>query len=260
MKLITFQSVSKVYSRDGVGLHDISFSVKQGEFSALAGPSGSGKTTILNLAAGLDKPTNGSVHFMDKELSKLGAKALCEWRRQEVGFVFQAYNLFPVLTVIENVEYPLALKRVHPKKRRALAIAALKEVGMDKYLKRLPKELSGGQQQRVAIARAIVGSPKIVFADEPTANLDTKTATQLLELFRELNERKGITFLFSSHDPKVLKVARRIIEVADGRIKSDTLQTSYGLSAEAAKLEVHAGAPRVLGTDPDSLPGLKSAA
>lgn len=232
MKLISFDSVAKIYSQDGVGLQSVSFSVSSGEFTALAGPSGSGKTTILNLAAGLDKPTQGTVLFLGKDLTKLNAKQLCQWRRDEVGFVFQSYNLFPVLTVLENVEYPLALKNVLPKKRRKMAMHALKEVGMEKYWRRLPKQLSGGQQQRVAIARAIVSEPKIVFADEPTANLDTKTATHLLELFKELNEKKGITFLFSSHDPKVLKVARRIIEVADGHIKSDTLQTAYAAQSD----------------------------
>ncbi len=223
MSLLTLKKVSKHYPGDAVGLMEVSFSLGQGEFAALAGPSGSGKTTILNLSAGLDHPSDGEIHFLGKNLKGLDGEALARLRRRSVGFIFQSYNLFPVLTALENVEYPLALLDMPQAKRRKLAAAALEEVGLGGFGKRFSNELSGGQQQRVAIARAIVTSPKIIFADEPTANLDSKTSEKLLELFRSLNESKGITFLFSSHDPKVLQVAKRVLEVKDGRIVADSL-------------------------------------
>jgi len=225
MEVLLFKEVSKDYaSANATALKEVSFSVKQGEFTALAGPSGSGKSTILNLAAGLDIPSQGKVILLDKDLTSMDGNALTILRRNSVGFVFQSYNLFPVLTALENVEYQLALKGVSQNKRRRLAEAALEEVGMKGFGKRFPAQLSGGQQQRVAIARAIVSDPKIVFADEPTANLDSTTAEKLLLLFRTLNETKKITFLFSSHDPMVLRIADRILEICDGRIKADTLR------------------------------------
>ncbi len=221
MSLLLLKKVSKKYGGDAVALEDVSFELTEGEFAALAGPSGSGKTTLLNLAAGLDHPTDGEVTFLGKTLKSLSPEALARIRRKSVGFVFQSYNLFPVLTALENVEYPLALNDVLPARRKRLAQEALEEVGLGKFARRFPSELSGGQQQRVAIARAIVTGPKIVFADEPTANLDSATAEKLLVLFRSLNETKGITFLFSSHDSMVLAVAKRILSVKDGRIVSD---------------------------------------
>lgn len=234
MKVLQFENVSKEYSKDATALKSVSFSFEKGEFAALAGPSGSGKTTILNLAAGLDQPTSGRVILLDKDLKKLTPLGLSELRRQSVGFVFQAYNLFPVLTALENVEYTLALQRVPGAERRKAAKAALQEVGLEKYANRRPSQLSGGQQQRVAIARAIATKPHLVFADEPTANLDAATTESLLKLFRELNERRGISFLFSSHDPRVLKETKRILEVADGELKSDTL-----LNPHAAQSDIH---------------------
>ncbi len=224
MEVISFKAVTKDYGASATALKEVSFNIKQGEFTALAGPSGSGKSTILNLAAGLDIPSTGKVLLLDKDLTKMDGNALTLLRRNSVGFVFQAYNLFPVLTAVENVEYQLALKGVPPQKRKRLAEAALEEVGMKGLGKRFPAQLSGGQQQRVAIARAIVSEPKIVFADEPTANLDSTTAERLLLLFRTLNETKKITFLFSSHDPMVLRIADRILEISDGRIKSDSVR------------------------------------
>ena len=222
MSAITFKNVTKKYGDFDTALSKINFSVKEGEFVALAGPSGSGKTTILNIAAGLDNPSAGLVSLLDKDLKKLSKKQLLALRRQHVGYVFQAYNLFPVLTALENVEYPLALSNVPQEKRRILATQALKEVGLSSMAHRFPSQLSGGQQQRVAVARAIAKHPKIVFADEPTANLDSQTAHKLLELFSKLNKQKNITFVFSSHDPAVLKMAKRIIKVSDGTIKRET--------------------------------------
>jgi putative ABC transport system ATP-binding protein len=221
MAILSFKNVSKHYSTDAIALKEVTFSIQPGEFAALAGPSGSGKTTILNLAAGLDRPSEGSVLFSGKELTSLTADRLAVLRRRSFGFVFQSYNLFPVLTALENVEYPLALNHVSADERQRRAKAALEEVGLAEFCRRFPSQLSGGQQQRVAIARAIVAQPQIVFADEPTANLDSGTAEKLLLLFRKLNETKKITFLFSSHDPMVLGVAKRILQIRDGRIQTD---------------------------------------
>ncbi|MFM8269172.1 MAG: ABC transporter ATP-binding protein [Pseudomonadota bacterium] len=223
--ILSFNQVTKKYSALETAIQNISFGIKEGEFTALAGPSGSGKSTLLNLAAGLDFPSSGEVTLLGRNLAMLGKSAISDLRCNQVGFVFQSYNLFPVLTALENVEYPLALKKIPSKTRRELAKRALKETGCGELGGRLPSELSGGQQQRVAIARAIVATPQIVFADEPTANLDSKTAKLLLDVFKELNTQKGITFLFSSHDPLVLQTAERIIQVADGQIQGDTVRS-----------------------------------
>ena len=220
--LVDFNHVSKEYSDQATALRSISFSVHAGEFTALAGPSGSGKTTVLNLAAGLDLASNGSVKLLGREIGELSKNELSLIRRQFVGFIFQSYNLFPVLTGIENIEYPLALLKVPKSERQERALGILKEVGLENFADRLPNQLSGGQQQRVAIARAMVTRPQIVFADEPTANLDSKTAEGLLDLFKELNENRGTTFLFSSHDPMVLARARRTLQLCDGAISNDS--------------------------------------
>ena len=221
MSLLTFTDVHKDYSKEAIAIANISFSVISGEFTALAGPSGSGKTTVLNLAAGLDKASRGNIRLLDHDLQKMNSVELTQLRRNHVGFIFQAYNLFPVLTAIENVEYPLALRNTSPKERRERSMEALEEVGLADYANRFPSQLSGGQQQRVAIARAMITKPRIIFADEPTANLDSKSAEKLLLLFRQLNEEKQTTFLFSSHDPKVLDIAKRIIKLSDGKIVHD---------------------------------------
>ena len=220
--ILSFQAVTKNYSEHAIALRNINMHIAEGEFTALAGPSGSGKTTILNLAAGMDHPSGGTITLLGHELSRLSQLEMSHLRRDKVGFIFQNYNLFPVLTALENVEYPLALKYVSPKERRRLAQKALEETGCGELSHRLPSQLSGGQQQRVAIARAIVTAPSVVFADEPTANLDSETAQKLLQLFKDLNQSKKITFLFSSHDPMVLEIAGRIIQVSDGQIKSDS--------------------------------------
>lgn len=216
--MLEFQNVHKDYSQSAPALLGVSFVVKPGEFTALAGPSGSGKTTILNLAAGLDLASQGKVLFMGQDLAKLRPNEMSHLRREETGFVFQSFNLFPILTAEENIEYPLALRGVKASERRKRTKEALKEVGIEEFAHRRPSELSGGQQQRVAVARAMVSRPKIVFADEPTASLDSKSADDLLKLFEHLNQTSGTTFLFSSHDPRVLGIAHRIIRIFDGKI------------------------------------------
>ncbi len=203
-------------------LSGISFSVVPGEFLALAGPSGSGKTTLLNLIGALDKTTAGTVRIEGKDLSTMSRSALSVLRRDRLGFVFQAYNLIPVLSALENVEYVLMLQGRPAAERRERSLAILDAVGLDGLADRRPGELSGGQQQRVAVARAIVSKPALVLADEPTANLDSATGEALLDLMAKLNEARGATFIFSTHDPLVMERARRIVRLRDGRIESDT--------------------------------------
>lgn len=239
--ILEFENVIKNYSDSEIALKHVTFHVLEGEFTALAGPSGSGKTTILNLAAGLDLSTSGRVLLLGQDLKTLGSKGISRLRRENVGFVFQSYNLFPVLTAAENVEFPLALKGVPKEERLQLARKALEETGCGALWKRLPGQLSGGQQQRVAISRAIVTSPSIVFADEPTANLDSDTAKKLLHLFRQLNESMQITFLFSSHDPLVLNTAKRVLRVADGTIQSDSQSVGSTVLHFPSPLEKVAG-------------------
>lgn len=218
MVQLSFDKVSKRYDSDGLGVQNLSFEIQRGEFAALAGPSGSGKTTALNLAAGLDTPTSGYVRLLNQDLSTLTVNQITALRRENIGFVFQSYNLFPVLTALENIEYPLALKRMRKARRREKALALLKTVGLSEYAFRFPRDLSGGQQQRVAVARAMVTDPEIVFADEPTANLDSKSAEALIDLFREINQSRNTTFLFSSHDARVLRAASRVLEMQDGAL------------------------------------------
>ena len=224
MSLIEISTLVKTYNTNGLAvdaIRRISLEIKKGEFSALAGPSGSGKTTLLNLIGALDKPTSGSIKIDDTEITGLSPRALSDMRLNKIGFIFQAYNLIPVLTAVENVEYILLLQGVDKKERRDRSEAILKEVGLAKEINRLPKELSGGQQQRVAVARAIVSEPGLILADEPTANLDQKTGADLLDLMHELNSRKKITFVFSTHDPMVMNRAARLINLIDGEIISD---------------------------------------
>ncbi len=225
MEIVRLIGVTKSYTGIETALKEVSFTIKHGEFAALAGPSGSGKTTILNLAAGLDEVSAGKIVLCNKDLSKMSTADVASLRRKMVGFVFQAYNLFPVLTALENVMYPLALNHVSPRERKERGMAALKDIGLEELAHRMPKELSGGQQQRVAIARAIVNRPAIVFADEPTANVDSTNAIKILDLFNQLNEQKGITFLFSSHDPRVLERANRILHVGDGTVQREEKKT-----------------------------------
>jgi putative ABC transport system ATP-binding protein len=222
--LLRLEDVSRHYVQgDQVvcALEDVSFTAGRGEFIAIAGPSGSGKTTLLNVCAGLDHPTAGKVWLGDRDLSELNRHQLANLRLEEVGFIFQAFNLIPVLSAEENAEFILLLRGVSDRERRKKVRALLKEVGLEGLERRRPGQLSGGQQQRVAVARAIAAEPKLVLADEPTANLDTDTALSLLNLMERLNREHGTTFLFSTHDPRVMQRAHRIIHLLDGRIDSD---------------------------------------
>ncbi len=225
MALVKVVNVTKVYRVGRVETHalrGVSFELQPGEFTALAGPSGSGKTTLLNLIGGLDAPTQGEIEVAGEKLHTLSANDLADFRLKTLGFVFQTYNLIEVLTALENVEFPLLLQRVPARERRQRAQEALAQVGLAEYLHRKPQELSGGQQQRVAVARALVTRPRLVLADEPTANLDSQTGLHLIRLMEQLNRDLGITFLFSTHDPKVLEAARRVIRLRDGHVVEDT--------------------------------------
>lgn len=219
--IVRVEQATKVYRKEGVAvdaLRGIDLEIKRGEFAALVGPSGSGKTTLLNLIGGLDTPTSGKVWVGGDEIGSLSKSALSELRLRKIGFVFQEYNLIPVLSALENVEYVMLLQGVPERERRARSLAILAELGLQGMENRRPGELSGGQQQRVAVARAIVPEPLIVLPDEPTANLDSVAGAALLDLMKEMNEKKGITFVFSTHDPMVMQRARRIIRMHDGRI------------------------------------------
>lgn len=220
-EMVQTQNLTKDYGQDGVvtrALRGVTLTLAAGEFAAMAGPSGSGKSTLLNIIGGLDRPTSGTARVQGQELSGMSGSALSRLRRDTIGFIFQAYNLIPVLTALENAEYVLMLQGVPSRKREERVRAILKEVGLEGLENRFPRQLSGGQQQRVAIARAIASEPSLVLADEPTANVDSKTARSLLELMRRLNEEKGITFLFSTHDQAVMKEAKRLILLQDGQI------------------------------------------
>ncbi|HUT55855.1 MAG TPA: ABC transporter ATP-binding protein [bacterium] len=224
---IICQRVTKVYTIKDVETHalrGVDLTVKQGEFTAIAGPSGSGKTTLLNLIGGLDQPTSGTIHLDGLEISALPQGRLSEIRLRKMGFVFQAYNLIPVLSGLENVEYILLLQGLSAKERRARAEAILTEVGLGDIMNKRPMEMSGGQQQRVAVARAIVHEPELVLADEPTANLDSKTAEGLLHLMLVLNQKKSCTFLFSTHDARVMEHARRLVSIRDGKVDADEIK------------------------------------
>ena len=224
MAIVECEGLSKTYQQGKVtvrALNDVSVSVAAGGFVALAGPSGSGKTTLLNLIGGLDRPDAGDILVDGRDYSRLRSAELADLRLRRIGFVFQAYNLIPVLSAIENVEYVMLLQGVAATERRQRARRILDDVGLaDKYDRR-PAELSGGQQQRVAVARAIVSSPSIVLADEPTANLDSKTGEGLLELMLRMNQAHQVTFIFSTHDRMVMDYARRLILIRDGSIVGD---------------------------------------
>ncbi len=224
MSMLEACNVTKVYETRGVetrALDDVSLEVQPGEFAALAGPSGSGKTTLLNLFGALDVPTSGRVLLDGVDLASLSGARLAELRLHKLGFVFQAYNLIPVLTARENVEFVMELQGVAPGERRLRAKTLLKEVGLEGLGDKRPLEMSGGQQQRVAVARAIASRPRVVLADEPTANLDSSTAGSLLDLMHRMNQSHGVTFLFSTHDPLVIDKASRVVRLHDGRIAED---------------------------------------
>jgi putative ABC transport system ATP-binding protein len=220
-EIIRTENLTKVYMENRIpyrALDGVSLIIESGEFTAIAGPSGSGKTTLLNLIGGLDLPTKGKVFLEGRNITELPQGELSNIRLHRLGFVFQTYNLIPVLSARENVEFVMQLQGVHRSERRERALRVLQEVGLEEFADRRPAELSGGQQQRVAVARAIVTSPSLVLADEPTANLDSKTAGALLDLMRKLNEEDGITFVFSTHDKLVMDKARRLVQLKDGAL------------------------------------------
>jgi len=222
--MLEAQAVTKVYETRGVqtdALRCVDLQVGEGEFTALAGPSGSGKTTLLNLFGALDAPTSGRVTLEGQDLAALTASQLAALRLAKLGFVFQAYNLIPVLSAVENVQFVMELQGVPPAERRRRAMQILDEVELADLAEKRPLEMSGGQQQRVAVARAIVSGPRVVLADEPTANLDSRTAAQLLDLMEKMNQERGVTFLFSTHDPQVIEKASRTVRLHDGAVCAD---------------------------------------
>jgi putative ABC transport system ATP-binding protein len=225
MPLIELKNVSKIYrlgSQSVPALSELSLTFEAGEFAVLAGPSGSGKTTALNLIGCLDRPTSGQVIVSGMNLGTASSRQLADFRLQNIGFIFQSYNLIPVLSAAENAEFTLMLQKVPKKRRRERVRRLFAELGIDGLEERRPADLSGGQQQRVAIARAMAGDPHVILADEPTANLDSHTAEELLELMRRLNREQGTTFVFSSHDDRVISQARRVIRLEDGCLSDDT--------------------------------------
>ena len=224
MGIVECIEVSKTYTQGQIEIHalkNIDLSITRGEFVAVAGPSGSGKTTLLNLVGGLDRVDGGRIVVDGNAFDQMSQSQLASLRLHKVGFVFQAYNLIPVLSAAENVEFVMLLQGIAADERRARAEAILDDVGLEGKYDRRPAELSGGQQQRVAVARAIVSDPSIVLADEPTANLDSKTGDGLLDMMKQMNQEKKVTFIFSTHDQMVMDYARRLVLIRDGRIEDD---------------------------------------
>ena len=224
MSIVSVRGLSRDYEQ-GVhtvhALRAVDLDIEPGEFTALMGPSGSGKSTLLNLIGGLDEPTAGSVEIEGANLAAMTPAARSDLRRDRLGFIFQAYNLIPVLTAAENTEFVLQLQGQSPADRRARAVEMLAAVGLEGMEGRRPHEMSGGQQQRVAVARAIASDPALVLADEPTANLDSTTSDELIATMKKLNSELGVTFVFATHDPKVMEAAQRVIRLVDGEIAED---------------------------------------
>ena len=223
-KLITLNEVSKVFKvgeENFTALHEVSLEIDSGAFMSFVGPSGSGKTTLLNLIGGLDVPTTGNIFFKEKGLSSMSREQMAEYRRENIGFIFQTYNLLPVYSVYENVLFPLLLNGDKEKDVRDRVMENVAKVGLTDQFKKRPAQLSGGQCQRVAIARALVKDPLIILADEPTANLDTENSLQILELMRQLNQQYQAAVIFSTHDEKVTRYVRREVKLEDGRVVSD---------------------------------------
>ncbi len=229
--VIVAEGVKKDYKSDSVVVHavrGIDLSIEKGEFTAIVGPSGSGKTTFLNLITGLDTPTEGTILLNGKKISTMSGNELSDFRRDNVGFIFQAYNLIPVLNVEENVEYIMMLQGVPKEERHERVLSILEKMGMKDFERRFPSQLSGGQQQRVAIARAMSSKPALILADEPTANLDSGTSSSLLDMMRELNRDTGMTFVFSTHDQHVVEKARRVVILEDGRnVREELKEASH---------------------------------
>lgn len=227
MSVIKIENLHKVYTETKVpvkAVNGIDLEFKEGEFAAIVGPSGSGKTTLLNMIGGLDEPTEGDVVINGTRVFGLKSKELIDFRLHNIGFVFQAYNLIPVLTAKENIAFIMELQKVPKKDRNRRAMELLKETGIEDKADNRPGDLSGGQQQRVSVARALASRPKFILADEPTANLDSKSTGDLLDMMLEMNKESDITFIFSTHDQRVIKRARRVITIEDGKITSDELQ------------------------------------
>ena len=232
MAILIFENVSRVYpgTPPVTALKNVSFQLQRGAFAALVGPSGSGKTTLLNLASGLDFCSSGRIRVDNFDISNLSSKELCRFRREKLGFVFQAYNLFPALTAVENVEYTNLIRGESARVARERALQALEDVGLANKANSLPGKLSGGQQQRVAVARALATHAKIIFADEPTANLDSKTAFQLIDLFENLNRSHHVSFLFSTHDSRLVDRAREKITIQDGELVREQSHVEHVLN------------------------------
>jgi putative ABC transport system ATP-binding protein len=227
--IIELTDACKTYGTDQAqvrALQKVSLQIRRGEFSCVWGPSGSGKSTLLNLIGLLDTPDAGAVHIAGTDCATLDKASAARFRNEKIGFVFQSFNLVPVLSALENVMLPLQIAKKSPAEAKQLALAALADVGLSEQVHKHPDQMSGGQRQRVAIARALVNGPQLVLADEPTANLDSVTAESIIELLRRLNVQKHVTFLFSTHDPRLLDYANRLIELKDGRIASDHPQTN----------------------------------
>lgn len=223
--VIDAHDLTKVYDQNTVAVHALNhlhLHIERGEFTVIKGPSGSGKTTLLNMIGGLDVPTSGYVEINGVNINKLSGNALIDFRLHNIGFVFQAYNLIPVLTARENIEFIMLLQHWPKEKRDARVQELLRQVGMEDKADNRPAELSGGQQQRVAVARALAPKPQFILADEPTANLDTKAATNLIDMMEKLNQEEGITFVFSTHDQRVINRAHRVLTLEDGTIVEDS--------------------------------------
>jgi putative ABC transport system ATP-binding protein len=222
--VIKVSKVSRSYGTEEVevkALDEVDLNIERGEFTAIAGPSGSGKTTLLNIIGGLDIPTSGTVALAGKPMGQMSGSELSDFRRDHIGFIFQSYNLIPVLTVRENIEYIMLLQGIAESERHSRVATILEDVGLQGMEGRVPLQLSGGQQQRVAVARAMVSRPDIILADEPTANLDSATGASLLDMMRQLNIDHGMTFIFSTHDGHIMERSRRLIILKDGHIDSD---------------------------------------
>ncbi len=234
--VIDAHNVSKVYNPKTVpvyAVNNVHLHLEKGEFTALVGPSGSGKTTLLNMIGGLDKPDEGNIIINGVDITRLSANQLIDFRLNNIGFVFQSFNLIPVLTAKENVEFVMQLQRVDKTERNKKVKLLFKQIDLEDKLNERPSKLSGGQQQRVAVARALASKPQFVLADEPTANLDSKSASNLLDIMAKLNKEENITFLFSTHDQRVIDRARRVITLVDGRVVKDTASVSTRHEEEA---------------------------
>jgi len=227
MKVIDIRNLEKIYDESEIEVHairGIDLSFEEGEFAAVVGPSGSGKTTLLNMIGGLDRPSSGEIHINGTDIGNLKSSQRIDFRLHNIGFVFQAYNLIPVLTAKENIEFIMHLQGRPKAEREKRTRELLEAVGLIDRMNSRPSKLSGGQQQRVAVARALASKPKFILADEPTANLDSVSAGNLLDIMEKLNKEENITFIFSTHDPRVVKKARRVVTLEDGKVISDALK------------------------------------